>query len=75
MEVGRLVDNPRKEPCKLGLAPQIPDVSPKTLQFRVGEMRVQRTVAYRMDRHRFPATPALGHRMVPFDLSAKRPCA
>jgi hypothetical protein len=75
MEVRGLVRNPCEEARHGRMGPELRDVRPDPRKLRIGELLVQNAVTDRMDRHRLPATAALGQWVMLLDASAKRALA
>lgn len=72
MEIWRLASHPGEESRQCRLPAQRLGVCADPAQFRIAERRVQGAVADRMERYGFPPSPALRHRMVPFDPPPQR---
>lgn len=66
MEVGRLTGNPGDEARDRRMRAQRLRFMVTSRQFGIGQGRVDRAMADRMQRHYGATAPALGHRMMPF---------
>ena len=71
MKVRVLASHPIEEADDFRIRPQGSPVRTEPLQLRIGEVRVERAVADRMDRLLYSPTAALGHRVMPFDPGAQ----
>jgi hypothetical protein len=74
VEVGWLIGDPAQEPGHGGMRAQRLYVAAAN-QFGIAEVRVNRPVTDRVQRHDGAPSPAFGHGMMPFDAPSQRPRA
>jgi len=67
VKIGRLVFHPGYKPGERLICEQALPIIADTSQLRIGEIRVDRTMANRVDRHLPPALLRLGNGMMPLD--------
>jgi len=66
VKVRRFAGNPGKKPRYIRMLPHCLNIFPEASQFRIGEIRMDGAVAYRMQLHGNPSAPAFRERMMKF---------